>query len=774
MKNRVIKGFLSALIALATVFGTVVFSPSVSAEKGDGLSYTFRNGQATVSGYSGGDSSVVEIPSEIDGFPVTCIGESAFSFTSVTGVTIPDSVKKIDRFAFSNCESLTDLTIGSGVESIEEYAFSDCTALAEVTIPGSVKKIDEFSFYNCTSLVEVTIPDSVTDLESYAFHMCDSIERVVIGGGVKYLNGSVFSDCDSLASVTLSQGVKKIGGFAFAGLKALAEVTIPDSVEYIEDYAFEDCESLTRVTIPGSVKVVGWGAFDGCASLTDLTIENGVERIEGFAFSYCTALTDVTIPDSVKYVGEVAFCDCSSLTDVTVGRGNKDIESDAFEGCRSLETVKIDTQTVPMAFNGSETLRTVILGDNVRSIGEGAFYGCTALSDVIISDSVKYIDVSSFFGCVSLTSIRIPDSVIAIFGCAFSQCSSLRTVYLGKGIGFIEMYAFDGCFSLQNVYYAGSEEDWYGSVEKEDPNECLFGAKIVFGCFEHVPVWVEAKDPTCTENGNIGFWMCSECKTIFAEEECETEIREDEVIIPALGHVSDDWVETVTPTCTAKGEKTGLCTRCNTVAVVGIEPIGHDFGKYGDDKTCSRCGAINPMYYSFSFFKDVYLGDYYDDAVTWALVNGITAGTGMRTFSPEAECRRGQVVTFLWRAAGSPEPASVNNPFYDVTSKDYCYKAVLWAVENGITTGTSRTTFSPDEVCTRGQIVTFQWRANKCPEPSSANNPFGDVEAGDYYYDAVLWAVGEKITNGTDASHFSPSDTCTRGQVVTFLFRDMA
>ncbi len=171
-------------------------------------------------------------------------------------------------------------------------------------------------------------------------------------------------------------------------------------------------------------------------------------------------------------------------------------------------------------------------------------------------------------------------------------------------------------------------------------------------------------------------------------------------------------------------------------------------------------------------FSDVDSGAYYFDAVSWAVKNGITTGTGATTFSPNDGCTRGQVVTFLWRAAGEPKPASDANPFRDVKEKDYFYDAVLWAVENGITLGTSNDTFSPSAVCTRGQIVTFLWRSSGKPAPSGSSNPFRDVKSEDYYFDAVLWAVEKGITLGTTPTEFSPSNTCTRGQVVTFLFRN--
>ena len=171
-----------------------------------------------------------------------------------------------------------------------------------------------------------------------------------------------------------------------------------------------------------------------------------------------------------------------------------------------------------------------------------------------------------------------------------------------------------------------------------------------------------------------------------------------------------------------------------------------------------------------SSFVDVPSGSYYEDAVDWAVANGITTGTAAAHYSPDGICTRAQAVTFLWRAAGRPAPESRTMPFTDVPADSYYYDAVLWAVENGITKGTSSTTFSPDDTCTRAQIVTFLWRSEQSPAAGSSN-PFTDVSADAYYADAVLWAVKEAITTGTTRTTFSPDAECTRAQIVTFLWR---
>ena len=169
-------------------------------------------------------------------------------------------------------------------------------------------------------------------------------------------------------------------------------------------------------------------------------------------------------------------------------------------------------------------------------------------------------------------------------------------------------------------------------------------------------------------------------------------------------------------------------------------------------------------------FTDVPAGSYYEDAVIWAVDKGITTGTSATTFNPNGICTRAQAVTFLWRAAGSPAAKSAVMPFADVKAGSYYYDAVLWAVEQGITKGTSDTTFSPDATCSRAQIVAFLWRSEKSPAAGTAN-PFADVKSTAYYADAVLWAVKEDITKGTTSTTFSPDADCTRAQIVTFLYR---
>ena len=201
--------------------------------------------------------------------------------------------------------------------------------------------------------------------------------------------------------------------------------------------------------------------------------------------------------------------------------------------------------------------------------------------------------------------------------------------------------------------------------------------------------------------------------------------------------------------------------RQGVYSVVGMTP---------SDKVLAALGAYADAV-SATGFTDVSPSAYYADAVEWALDSGITKGLNEVQFGPDRPCTRAQVVTFLWRAAGSPKPKEKANPFTDVKPGAYYYDAVLWALEKGVTQGVGKTRFAPDSGCTRGQIVTFLWRANGAPGTLNPKNPFSDVSAEDYFYSAVLWAVRNGVTNGTSKTAFSPDAACTRGQVVTFLYR---
>ena len=304
---------------------------------------------------------------------------------------------------------------------------------------------------------------------------------------------------------------------------------------------------------------------------------------------------------------------------------------------------------------------------------------------------------------------------------------------------------------------------------------------------------VVAKDATTREEGNIEYWHCEACGKYFSDNAATKEITQAETVIPKRQSSGSNYsYYTIKATAGTGGaispsgnvsvregrDQTFTITPDKGYAVANVKIDGKSIGavKSYTFENVRRTHTIEVIFMKANgnpqtgVFVDVATGSYYEDAVDWAVENGITKGTDDTHFSPDGICTRAQAVTFLWRAAGSPKPETRTMPFADVPVGSYYYDAVLWAVENGITKGTSDTTFSPNMTCSRAQIVAFLWRSEKSPAAGTAN-PFADVKSTAYYADAVLWAVKENITKGTTATTFSPDADCSRAQIVTLLYR---
>ena len=419
------------------------------------------------------------------------------------------------------------------------------------------------------------------------------------------------------------------------------------------------------------------------------------------------------------------------------------------------------------------------------------------ITTVEVTSGVESIADSAFADCGNITTVTVADTVKSIGNEAFAGCENLETVTFAGDAPEIGENCFEDISF--NVQYPENNTTWTEEVQES------FGDDIVWvpeGCAasgEHsltTPTIENMVKATCTENGSYEeVKRCSECGKEFR----------DTIIVDATGHTYDqekaeEKYLASEATCTEKASyfKSCACGEAGAETFKYGDLKAHVFDQEKVDpkylvsdgvyyKSCV-CGVTGTETFTVKEdkpqekpeekpedkpvinFKDVTTDAFYYDAVMWAVGKGVTTGTGADTFSPDEVCNRGQVVTFLWRAAGKPEPTKTENPFTDVKTTDFFYKAVLWAAENGITTGTSATTFAPNETCNRGQVVTFLSRALK-GSPKNSINPFTDVAAGAFYYNPVLWAVENGITNGTGADTFSPNADCNRGQVITFLYR---
>ena len=394
-------------------------------------------------------SGDIAIASTYDGYPVSSIGQGAFSLcTSLTNVTIPNSVTNISDYAFRWCYHLVNVTISNGVQSISQGAFYLCYSLTNVTIPNSVISIGFEAFRNCNDLTNVTIPNSVTDIEANAFYG-SGLTSVVIPNSITSIGSGVFEDCSGLTNVTIPNSVTNIGANAFDG-SALTSVTIPSSITSIGNAAFYYCLSLTNISVDSanpSYASAGGVLFNKAATVLiecpgglkgSFTIPNSVASISASAFEYCTALGNVIIPDSVTNIGQLAFDSCYGLRTVTIGNGINNTGFGVFQHCTSLGGV-----IIPSSFT---------------SISQQAFNGCSSLTNVMIGNGVTNIGDIAFQNCTSLGSVTIPDGVTSIGSGLFEGCSSLSNVVIGSGItNFISgSLIFYGCGNLNSVTFLGN------------------------------------------------------------------------------------------------------------------------------------------------------------------------------------------------------------------------------------------------------------------------------------------------------------------------------
>ena len=507
-----VRGGLLLLLLVASV--SAIYASDI---KVGGIWYDFDSSTKTASvtyqgnsydAYDDEYSGIVDIPETVTykgtTYGVKSIGDYAFyDCSSLTSVTIGESVTSIGESAFRKCSSLTSVTIGESVTSIGEYAFSDCSSLTSVTIPNSVTSIGESAFRKCSSLTFVTIPNSVTSIGSYAFEGCSSLRSVTIGESVTNISPRAFRDCSKLTSVTIPESVTSIGSSAFYNCQSLTSIKLPNSVTSIGDYAFYGCSFTSPLynahcfaympnlsgayTIPEGIKQIVGAAFYDCHFLTSVTIPNSVTSIGCGAFYECSSLTSVTIGESVTSIGEDAFRDCSKLTSVTIPESVTSIGNGAFyntgiynnksnweskvlyidncligaEGSISgAYTIKENTRLIAnYAFANCTSLTSITIPNSVTSIGCGAFYECSSLTSVTIGESVTSIGEDAFYYCSLLTSITIPNSVTSIGGHAFSYCFSLTSIFIPNSVKSIGDWAFTGCTFTKDNFVNNSTLD---------------------------------------------------------------------------------------------------------------------------------------------------------------------------------------------------------------------------------------------------------------------------------------------------------------------------
>ena len=809
---------------------------------------------------------------------VTEIGANAFlRCTAFILEKLPAGIKSIGDAAFANCGNIESLALPGTLESIGEAAFNG-TAIDKANFDGTPERWTAIGGDACCIAQDkIDFLEHTCDFSGWKYdehkhwQQCTSCGKTQSEGAHTGI-GDTCSVCGAALSAALDSG--SIDGGLSWSLSRSGALTISGSGKMPDFSSVANAapwdkqkDKIQSVVIESGVQSISGGAFSGCTALEKVSISETVTQIDLNAFGGCTSLAAFEVAADNKAfssVGGVLFsadkellrCPVGKSADYAVPSGTVAIAGGAFKDCAKLESLVIPDSVTAIgksAFENCAALKRITLPKSIAKLEALTFSGCAALAEIALPDSVKTLGEKVFSGCAALKSVKIPAEVTVIPAEAFFGCSSLESITIPKNVSHINERAFDGCTALKKVDYLGSDTDW-SQVTKETGNNALDNAEKSFTRTDHEHKYTDTViPPTCTERGctvhlcacgdkredsytpplghsykggicvrcgildpngdtqhkhdfipsvtkptclTEGFTTytcsCGECYTkdyvsavghktqlqnakaagcltggYTGDEVCTVcgKVFKQGSVIFALGH-DPQPARVKAPTCTESGYTGDLiCTRCGDMTQIGktVAATGHKF--FGG--VCSVCGAKGAE--AAPEFDDVKSGAFYFDAVQWAVENGITNGTGKNTFSPNNVCSRYQIVMFLWRAAGQPE-AKAAVSFADVKPGDIFYEAVQWAVERGITKGTSSTSFSPFAPCTRGQIVTFLYRSAGSPKVSGACN-FSDVSADSFCRDAVIWASTEGITNGTSAGRFSPNEGCTRAQVVTFLYR---
>ena len=399
-------------------------------------------------------------------YRVNQIGEQAFqNCTSLTSVSIPDSVVNILSKAFDGCTSLTDVVFSenSKLGYIGTYAFQNCCNLKSFDVPVNVNSIGWYAFSKCTSLATVSFDKNskLNYMGAAAFYGC-AFTEFDIPDGIKTIDQLVFSHCANLTKVNIPNGVKTIGSQAFAYC-AFTSIQLPTELTTIGDTAFMSCKNLKNITIPTTVTSIGSGALMDCDGLTTVTIPDGFTSVPRFLFDDCDNLIEVILPNSITSIEEYAFNDCLSLRSVNIPNGVTTIEQFAFHNCDSLITINLPeniTSIGQYAFRDCDALTNITIPNKVTGLEYGMFADCTALSSVTLGTSIEYISTSAFHNCNSLVSVNIPEKVKSIGELAFYNCKKLTTITIPKNVDNIGKQAFWYCDTLRTINYTGTSAEW--------------------------------------------------------------------------------------------------------------------------------------------------------------------------------------------------------------------------------------------------------------------------------------------------------------------------
>ena len=436
---------------------TEVTIPNAMTDIG-GWAFTYCTGLQTVIWNA---HNVQDIPLNKSGTPMP-----PFLYCkNLTDFVFGDEVEHIPAYLCYNLTSLKNLVIGNSVTTIGSYAFSSCTGLKKViwNARNANGFQDDTPFSDCENLTEFVFGDEVEHIPDYLCYNLTSLKNLVIGNSVTNIRSHAFKGCTGLTAVTLPNAMTDIGGWAFAYCTGLTEVTIPNAVTEIGFRAFSGCTGLTEVTIPNAVTHIGDGVFAYCTGLKKViwnarNVQNFLHNYSTYPFLSCKQLTDFVFGEEVEHIPALLCCELASLKNLVIGNSVTSIGISAFDGCSGLTEVIWNARNVQdfqdnssRPFSGCDRLTDFVFGEEVEHIPDYLCYQLTSLNTIVIPNSVTSIGTNAFSFCSGLKTVTIPNSVTDIGDEAFYYCTGLKTVTIGNSVKSIGDKAFYHCSSLEHV-----------------------------------------------------------------------------------------------------------------------------------------------------------------------------------------------------------------------------------------------------------------------------------------------------------------------------------
>lgn len=622
---------------------------------------------------------------------------------------------------------LRKVVIKDGVTNVGDYALFFLPAATQVTLPGSVTSIGRYGIAMCSKLTGLSIPKGVTEIGDFGL-AGDGLTAVTLPDGLQSLGRGAFDTCASLTNTTLPAAITAVPGKCFADCTKLLNVKYAGTVTAIGDLAFESCKALTAAPIPETVTTIDKAAFTGCTALTDVTIPAGVTAIPEDCFRGCTALADMKLPGTVTSVGHNAFTGCTALKDVRCYGAAPAVEPG------NSEAHSFEPAIVTIHYNPDPVYGWTLDAD-------GKWQGYT---------------VSSKGACLHTGYGTTENTVPATCG----EAGRVDTICSNCG----EVIA-------TKVIPATGAHTWDNGTVTTEPTETTPGVRT-FTCAvcgatrtETIPAtgahdyqFTRTVAPTCTADG-YDLYTCSGCGA--------TEKRNPK---PALGHKWDNGTVTIAPTETTPGVRTYTCTVCGQTKNEIIPATGGS----------SVCPG-GPSCPSYGFSDVAGPNDWSHEGIDYCVRRSLMVGTGAGTFSPGMNCSRAQIVQILYNLSGDKTDYSrYYLPFTDVAPGAWYYDAVAWAYFNNVVSGTSETTFAPNDVITREQmaVILYGYTAEFAPEftgNAASLNTFPDAgSVANWAYAAMSWAVGNGLISGMGSggvSYLAPQGSATRAQASAIIMR---